>query len=244
MLPKRLIEGFDRVRLRNFLALFFLALAIPTAVLIWQAYSQLKWEAFHQYQGDAEELTQRIDARLNALIKTADAHSFADYTFLVVSGDPSANLVQRSPLSAYPVPADLPGVLGYFQVNTDGEFTTPLLPPEGTEATSLGISSDEYSDRLSLARELQSVLSDNRLVQSRGKEGLRRARQSSLDAPSTVLEEEKEADLAGEMLSSMSDDKDAVDRLDLAAAQRQVVRDENYSQLVFDELNQPRRSSE
>ena len=79
MLPKKLIEGFDRIRLRNFLALFFLALAVPAAILIWQAYSQLKWEAFHQYRGVAEELTQRIDARLNDMIKTADARSFAEY---------------------------------------------------------------------------------------------------------------------------------------------------------------------
>ena len=43
MLAKRLIEGFDKIRLRNVLALFFLALAVPTAILIWQAYDQLKW---------------------------------------------------------------------------------------------------------------------------------------------------------------------------------------------------------
>ena len=37
----------DRQGLRRWLTLFFLALAIPAAVLIWQAYSELKWEAFH-----------------------------------------------------------------------------------------------------------------------------------------------------------------------------------------------------
>ena len=100
----------------------------------------MKWAAFHQYQVDATELTQRIDTRLNELIRTADARSFADYTFLVVSGDPSANFVQRSPLSAYPVEADVPGALGYFQVDTDGDFSTPLLPPDDAEAISLGIS--------------------------------------------------------------------------------------------------------
>jgi len=64
MLPRTLIKGFDKGRLRNLLLLFFLALAIPTAVLIGQAYSQLKWEAFHQYRGLAEELTTRIYGRL------------------------------------------------------------------------------------------------------------------------------------------------------------------------------------
>jgi hypothetical protein len=77
VLPKALIRGFDKSRLRNLLALFFLALAVPTAVLIWQAYGQLKWEAFHQYRGIAEQLTSRISARLNEMISTADAHSAA-----------------------------------------------------------------------------------------------------------------------------------------------------------------------
>ncbi|MDH5502045.1 MAG: sensor histidine kinase, partial [Gammaproteobacteria bacterium] len=150
MLSKRLMAGFDEKRLRNFLIVFFLALALPTAVLTWQAFSQLKWEAFHQYQGDAEELTRRIDARVNAAIKSSDASAFADYTFLVVSGDPSANFVQRSPLSMYPVAGEVPGVLGYFQVDSNGQFSTPLLPPEGTEAASFGIGEDEYHQRLTL----------------------------------------------------------------------------------------------
>ena len=65
MRPKSLIQGFDKDRLKILLTVFFLALAIPTAVLIWQAYSQLKWEAFHQYRGMAEELTKRMDASLS-----------------------------------------------------------------------------------------------------------------------------------------------------------------------------------
>ncbi len=134
MLPKTLIKGFDKGRLKRLLAIFFLALAVPTSALIWQAYSQLKWEAFHQYRGLAESLTARVDAQLVDMINTADARSFADYTFLNVTGDTRFNFVQRSPLSAYPVTEDLPGVMGYFQVDTDGEFSTPLLPPEGTDA--------------------------------------------------------------------------------------------------------------
>ncbi len=94
MLPKTLIKGYDQRRLRILLAIFFLALAIPTAVLVWQAYDQLKWEAFHQYRGMAEELTNRIDTRLANLIAVADARSFADYGFLTITGDPSANFIQ------------------------------------------------------------------------------------------------------------------------------------------------------
>ena len=209
MLPKTLIKGFDKGRLRNLLVLIFLALAVPTAILIWQAYSQLKWEAFHQYRGAAEELTGRIDTRLNDMIAAADANSFADYAFLIVSGDPSAKFVQRSPLSAYPVTGDLPGVLGYFQVDNNGVFSTPLLPPEGTQAAILGIGEVEYSNRLQLAQKIQTVLADNRLVQSRQEFADRRLAAAAAQ-PKPALEEEKEAD-------------------------------EDYSQEIFDQLNQPRQ---
>ena len=195
MLPKTLIKGFDKGRLKRLLAIFFLALAVPTGALIWQAYSQLKWEAFHQYRGLAESLTDRVDAQLVDMINTADARSFADYTFLNVTGDTKFNFVQRSPLSAYPVTEDLPGVMGYFQVDTDGEFSTPLLPPEGTDAEQLGIGIAEYIKRLQLAREIQTVLADNRLLHAKPDVGLRHDLNMAPATPSAGLEEgEKEAD--------------------------------------------------
>ena len=230
MLPKTLIKGFDKGRLRNLLVLIFLALAVPTAILIWQAYSQLKWEAFHQYRGAAEELTRRIDTRLNDMIAAVDANSFADYAFLIVSGDPSAGFVQRSPLSAYPVTGDLPGVLGYFQVDTNGVFSTPLLPPEGTQAAILGIGEVEYSNRLQLAQKIQTVLADNRLVQSRQEFADRRLAAAAAQ-PRAALEEEKEADeveagAAGGFMDTTS-----------------IDANEDYSQEIFDQLNQPRQDT-
>jgi len=220
MLPKTLIKGFDRSRLRKLLLLLFLALAVPTTVLVWQAYSQLKWEAFHQYRGVAEELTRRIDARVNGMINTADAHSFADFTFLVVSGDPSAKFVQRSPLSAYPVVKKIPGVLGYFQVDTDGVFSTPLLPPEGTDAANLGIGEGEYDDRQRLAHKIQSILADNRLVQSPQAKGVRRRVAPSVAEPEAPVEELKAT-------------KDNI-----------PVANQPYSQQVFDELNEATQDTE
>jgi signal transduction histidine kinase len=159
------LKEFDGARLRAVLFVFFFALALPAGFLIWQAYSQLKWEAFHQYRGLAEELSGRVDARLAALLRAEEARTFADYTFLVVSGDPSANLLQRSPLSTYPVPLEFPGLVGYFQVGTEGEFSTPLLPSGNSPPELYGISNDEYRGRRALAGEIQAVLSDNRLVE-------------------------------------------------------------------------------
>jgi len=235
MMPEGLIKGFDRRRLRNYLVLFFLALAVPTGILVWQGYSQLKWEAFHQYRVVAEEFAVRIDDRLSEMINAADARSFADYAFLVVSGDPSANFVQRSPLSAYPVASDVPGVIGYFQVDADGSFSTPLLPPAGTDAGTLGIGENEYADRLKLARSIQEVLADNRLVQARAGAGARRRLGESSAAEGAILAEEEAVD------------EKAHGRLPASQAASQPEPGEmaslDYNQGVFDQLNEPKQDA-
>jgi len=210
MLPTTLIKGYDRRRLRNLLALFFLALAIPTAVLVWQAYDQLKWEAFHQQRGLAEELTNRIDTRLANMITAADARSFADYGFLVVTGNPSANFLQRSPLSSYPVTEDLPGVLGYFQVDTDGAFTTPLLPAAGSDPQQLGIGQEEYTIRLALAQVIQAVLAENRLVRDRPDTEIRRGLATLPAVAESVPEEETEMFEAADNVSRQNAAKESI----------------------------------
>ena len=161
------MTGLDRKRLRLWLAVFFLALAVPTGILVYQAYSQLKWEAFHHYRVLAGELAERIDSRIVQLFNAEEARSFADYAFLTVAGDPAANFIQRSPLSAYPPASSIPGLVGYFQVDSEGEFTTPLLPPAGTDASSYGLSSMELDQRLVLQQRIGQILSRNRLVQYR-----------------------------------------------------------------------------
>jgi signal transduction histidine kinase len=168
------LSGLDKKRLRRWLVVFFLALAVPTAILIYQAYSQLKWEAFHQNRLLAEELAARIDSSLVRLIRQEEVRSFSDYSFLVVAGDPKTNIVQRSPLSSYPVDSGIPGLIGYFQVDAEGRFSTPFLPKELSKeppklisqdiANPYGISQHQYQQRVALQRQIQQILSENRLV--------------------------------------------------------------------------------
>lgn len=165
------IQSLNRKKLRRWLTLFFLALAIPTAALIYQAYDRLKWEAFHQHRELAEELANRIDTRYAQLIAQEERRSFTDYSFLVVVGDPQSNFVQRSPLSEFPVRSSLPGLIGYFQVDTNGTFTTPLLPDSNVQAIDYGIQAPELQRREALATRLLSILSDNRLVRLDRRDG-------------------------------------------------------------------------
>jgi signal transduction histidine kinase len=164
VLRSGIFRKLDERRVRYLLAAFFLALAIPAALLIAQAYDQLKWEAFRRNQLLAEDVSARIDVGLRTAVAAEEARSFGEYSFFVVEGDAAANFVQRSPLSAFPVASDVPGAIGYFQVDASGALTTPLLPAENVDAASFGISADEQVARRELFASIREVLAENRLV--------------------------------------------------------------------------------
>ena len=161
---RRAFKRFDERTLKLVLAAFFLALAVPSGVLIVQAYDQLKWQAFRSTQVAAEELAARIDAALRVTIGVEDGRSFGDYSFLVVEGDVAANFVQRSPLSIFPINSAVPGVVGWFQVDADGNLTTPLLPAAGVAAADYGITPVELAARAARVAELRELLARNQLV--------------------------------------------------------------------------------
>jgi signal transduction histidine kinase len=151
-----------RRRLTLSIALFFLALALPTSILVYHAYGQLKWEAFYQHQRLARELTLRIDAGFRRLIEREESRPISDYEFLNVSGEGESAFVQPSPLSRFPPQSDLPGMLGYFQVDGAGRLHTPILPE--SDAGAYGISSAELRQREQQAGRIRGILGENRLV--------------------------------------------------------------------------------
>ncbi len=155
---RSLHRSLSERQLRWWLLIFFFALAIPALLLIYRAYDQLKWEVFHQYRISAEELSARIDGELHRLIEIEESRSFGDYAFLSVSGDPGATFVQRSSLSAFPVAADIPGLVGYFQVDSAGKLSSPIVPTPGTNYFNYGVNEAEYRARLSLNERLQRIL--------------------------------------------------------------------------------------
>ncbi len=149
-------------RLKILLLLLFVALAVPTGVLVFQAYGQLKWEALHQHQQLAREFALRIDRRFSDLVRREENRSFTDYAFLNVVGSDGSNFLQRSPLSGFPLDSLVPGILGYFQVDARGQLATPTVPQ--SNASSYGIAVQELDQRLALESRIRDILSKNRLV--------------------------------------------------------------------------------
>ncbi|MFA9418663.1 MAG: sensor histidine kinase [Gammaproteobacteria bacterium] len=149
-------------RLRILLLLFFSALAVPTIILVYQAYGQLKWEAFHQHQQLAREMALRIETRFSDLIEREESRSFSDYSFLNVTGSEGSSFLQRSPLSGFPLESDIAGLIGYFQVDAQNQLATPIVPQ--SNASGYGISAMELNERVALENRIRDILDQNRLV--------------------------------------------------------------------------------
>jgi signal transduction histidine kinase len=160
------LTSLSKSQLARWLMVLFFALAIPSGLLVYQAYDQLKWEAFHRHRLLAEELATRIDKGYTQLIETEERRAFADYNFLVVAGDLKSNFIQRSTLSSFPVHSPIPGIIGYFQVDSEGFFKTPLLPDSALATSEYGIQTNELKQRQELANRVRAILRDNRLLRA------------------------------------------------------------------------------
>jgi len=243
------LNGLDPHRLRLGLALFFLALALPSAALVWQAFGRLEWEGFHQQQVLAQEFARRIDDHLAGLLEEESARGFADYRVLVVEGDPRAAYLQRSPLSAFPPRPDIPGLLGYFQVDAQGEFSSPLLPRGTLDPTAYGLTAAEVAERSAAEGRIEQILSTNRLVDRRRGEahpappGLGRSAAKrgpyAPDAPETAG---LDSASVGSGPIGARDLRDSAKTLDLAAPAASAPPDQVegpvQAQIAFDRLNQ------
>jgi signal transduction histidine kinase len=183
------MKGLTPLRLRLLLGLLLGGLIIPSSILIWQAYQQMQWETFFHYQQLAKEFAQRLDRQFQGWRAAEEARSAADYQFMLpqpgieeLAVAPPANQplpysqsaiqtdapvvqpVQRSPLSMLPAPSSIPGLIGYFQVDQDGRFSTPVIPVQGGAGFWLP-DSPEDRQRHAIREALLAVLAQNRLLE-------------------------------------------------------------------------------
>jgi signal transduction histidine kinase len=227
------LKRLDKKKLRRWLLIFFLSLAVPAAVLVQQSYSRLKWETFHQHRLMAEELTRRIDNQLLRLIDGEAERPFTDYAFLNVAGAPAAGFLQRSPLSQYPVQAEIPGLIGYFQVDAAGRLSTPVLPEDVDKAERYGLAEPDLAARIALQDRIRQILSENRLVKNHS-------------AASRSKDRDKRADLAARQDKEMRENERDTGYFDRSAAESKLRQPaaaapaaSGAGQAVFDELKKP-----
>jgi len=165
MFRKSPFSRLEPGRLRKLMWLFFLAMALPSTVLIYKSYDQLKWEAFYQHRQLAEDLSGRVDQQFIEFVAREESRPFSDYRFAVAQSNDS--IIERSPLSTYPIQTDTPGVIGYFQIDASGRFSTPLLPSSPPIDKKADLSVAQLKQRSEAQIRVEEILSSNQLVEQR-----------------------------------------------------------------------------
>lgn len=151
--------------LRLRFSLFFFALAIPSAIISYTAFEKLQLESTFQHQQAARSITLDVNSTLTQAIIKEESRLDTDYSFLIVEGEPDAKFLQRSVLSRYPIESNFPGTVGYFQVDPNGRFSSPLLPNNRLgRKNSYGLSDYDLRIREQLEQDLYEILAKNKLV--------------------------------------------------------------------------------
>ena len=119
-------------RLRLYFALFFILLAVPMVILLRHTYSNLEQESFFLYRRTAEGLMATVHQRLQENLLVEEQRPYTHYRYIHVADRPVPQQegLNLSPLASFPVQSEIPGILGYFQIDPDGTFHSPLLPDE------------------------------------------------------------------------------------------------------------------
>lgn len=169
-LPGRTLARSGRVSLsraerwlRIVSTLFFFALLIPAGILIDTIYSQLDNEAMFQLRNESERVLEQANRKIAETISNEENRPFNDYSFFNVTELP---LVQQKRLAISPLaqetPANSPpGLIGYFQVDPEGGFSSPIVPAADlseADIRSLGISADEVTKRTAVRDQLYTML--------------------------------------------------------------------------------------
>ena len=148
-------------KLRIYFVTFFLLLAIPLGLLLKRTYSSLEQESFFFYRRAAESVLVNVGEALLGNLQTEESRPYTQYRYVHVAEHPVPDQagLNLSPLAAFPVQSEIPGILGYFQIDPDGSFHTPLLPDAEQQP---GLMVPRREERETLHSRLASLIANDR----------------------------------------------------------------------------------
>src|SRR5262245_32760180 len=155
-----------KARLRKLLLGCLILIGLPVALVIGRAYTQLEHETLYQYRVSAEQVIAQLNQRLFDALKPEEDRAFDDYHFFKVA-DGQRGVFELSPLASLSAASRFPGLAGYFQIEPNGGFSTPLVPdaiPPSVELASFGVTPAELERRRQLRRVLLDILSSTALI--------------------------------------------------------------------------------
>lgn len=137
----------------TFIFIFF-AIAVPVGILLARSFSQLQTGAQHAYQEHAYLVLEMLNQRIHSDLAIEEKRSYTDYRFIRTVPVLGGEEVTISPLADMPVNSQYAGIVGYFQLFSDGSVQTPVLPDGFLENIVL----EDRAERERIRRELKKII--------------------------------------------------------------------------------------
>lgn len=101
--------------------------------LVFKTHENLERQIFLSYRTASEQGAQLAADRIRSILRSEENRPFEEYRYIYRSADALGRKGdwRLSSLSKFPVESDVTGILGYFQIEPDRKFATPILPESG-----------------------------------------------------------------------------------------------------------------
>ncbi|MCH2058412.1 MAG: HAMP domain-containing histidine kinase [Thalassotalea sp.] len=129
------------------IAVLFTAMIVPIVLVANTALTNIKSESLEQYQQLSQSIQKEIDNKVSGTLQQFD-HSFQQIS-------------QSLPLENNKL---LPGLIGYFHLDSEGRLSSPLLPVNRQQWPNLSLTQTEIELRLNNINKLYDILSLNHVV--------------------------------------------------------------------------------
>lgn len=155
------MHKFSLRKSRLFLSLLFFCIAIPSFLLLKRSYVHIQSEEDLNRREASNLIAEQLSRNFYEDLALEDRRSFTEYRYLVVAKQGSKEDLTPSPLSYLPPQSNYKGLIGFFQIESDGTLRTPTLP-EG-RLSALQLPDRAYREILKLR--LEKMLEDRSIFQ-------------------------------------------------------------------------------
>ena len=158
--PSPLLNYQQRLkRLRIFTLSFFLLLFIPVSLVCVFVFQQFQQEQIVKYQKSATKLSDIINKRLFKQAIMTNSASPTEFDYYQYAYNPETKKVTRqvSPLANPESFQRYEGLVGFFQIDAQGRFNSPMWPYV-IEADDVFSEKEAQKDSLKMARGLYDVV--------------------------------------------------------------------------------------
>lgn len=157
-------------RLRIFTLAFFILLFLPVCIISAVTYAQFEKDLRSQYQQQSDKMSAAINKRLFKRRTLPNAIKYSEFNYYQHLYNPINKQLSQvlSPLSNADLYQHTDGLIGYFQIDSDGNFSSPIWPyPLNSLDDQQAVNSSKdmaFMTRRALAIKLQAIVNQSQKV--------------------------------------------------------------------------------